>query len=189
MALYVSPNTMISDKRLLPAQREKLKEQYMPKIDHKSQHIADLNFLRTLNKKKVEYFAEIMPMTLHSSHRLTDSMAKETLAKAKKGYKEALDEVKRLTGKINLITRELNDVVKEMYRQYKYYLSVRPGVDSRKKESTTTKTEKSCGCQNCFKMSRNELCKLINELSDALLNSDPNEDDFRLILVDKAHRN
>ena len=188
MALYVSPNTMISDKRLLPAQREKLEEQYMTKIDHKSQLIADLNFLRTLHKKKVEHFAEIMPMTLHSSHRLTDSLAKETLAKAKKGYKEALDEVKRLTGKINLITRELNDGVKEMYERYKYYLSVRPGAQ-RKKESTTTKTEKSCDCQNCFKMSRNELCKLINELSDALLNSDPNEDDFRLVLVDKAHRN
>ena len=188
MALYVSPNTMISDKRLLPAQREKLEEQYMTKIDHKSQLIADLNFLRTLHKKKVEHFAEIMPMTLLSSHRLTDSLAKETLAKAKKGYKEALDEVKRLTGKINLITRELNDVVKEMYERYKYYLSVQKGADFRKKESTP-KTEKSCGCQNCFKMSRNELCKLINELSDALLNSDPNEDDFRLFLVDKAHRN
>ena len=188
MALYVSPNTMISDERLLPAQREKLEEQYMPKIDHKSQLIADLNFLRTLHKKKVEHFAEIMPMTLLSSHRLTDSLAKETLAKAEKGYKEALDEVKRLTGKINLITRELNDVVKEMYERYKYYLSVQKGADFRKKESTP-KTEKSCGCQNCFKMSRNELCKLINELSDALLNSDPNEDDFRLFLVDKAHRN
>ena len=188
MALYVSPNTMISDKRLLPAQREKLEEQYMPKIDHKSQLIADLNFLRTLHKKKVEHFAEIMPMTLLSSHRLTDSLAKETLAKAEKGYKEALDDVKRLTGKINLITRELNDVVKEMYERYKYYLSVQKGADFRKKESTP-KTEKSCGCQNCFKMSRNELCKLINELSDALLNSDPNEDDFRLFLVDKAHRN
>lgn len=188
MALYVSPNTMISDERLLPAQREKLEEQYMTKIDHKSQLIADLNFLRTLHKKKVEHFAEIMPMTLLSSHRLTDSLAKETLAKAEKGYKEALDEVKRLTGKINLITRELNDVVKEMYERYKYYLSVQKGADFRKKESTP-KTEKSCGCQNCFKMSRNELCKLINELSDALLNSDPNEDDFRLFLVDKAHRN
>ena len=188
MALYVSPNTMISDKRLLPAQREKLEEQYMTKIDHKSQLIADLNFLRTLHKKKVEHFAEIMPMTLLSSHRLTDSLAKETLAKAEKGYKEALDDVKRLTGKINLITRELNDVVKEMYERYKYYLSVQKGADFRKKESTP-KTEKSCGCQNCFKMSRNELCKLINELSDALLNSDPNEDDFRLFLVDKAHRN
>lgn len=188
MALYVSPNTMISDKRLLPAQRENLEEQYMTNIDHKSQLIADLNFLRTLHKKKVEYFAEIMPMTLHSSYRLTASLAKETLDKAKKCHQEALDEVKRLTGKINLITRELNDVVKEMYRQYKYYLSVQKGADFRKKESTP-KTEKSCGCQNCFKMSRNELCKLINELSDALLNSDPNEDDFRLVLVDKAHRN
>ena len=185
MALYVSPNTMISDKRLLPAQREKLEEQYMTKIDHKSQLIADLNFLRTIQKKKVEHLADL---TLLCSHRLMNSLAEEMLAKAKKCHQEALDEVKRLTGKINLITRELNDVVKEMYRQYKYYLSVRPGAQ-RKKESTTTKTEKSCGCQNCFKMSRNELCKLINELSDALLNSDPNEDDFRLILVDKAHRN
>ena len=185
MALYVSPNTMISDKRLLPAQREKLEEQYMPKIDHKSQHIADLNFLRTIQKKKVEHLADL---TLLCSHRLTNSLAEEMLAQAEKCHKEALDEVKRLTGKINLITRELNDVVKEMYRQYKYYLSVRPGAQ-RKKESTTTKTEQSCGCQNCFKMSRNELCKLINELSDALLNSDPNEDDFRLVLVDKAHRN
>ena len=185
MALYVSPNTMISDERLLPAQREKLEEQYMPKIDHKSQHIADLNFLRTIQKKKVEHLADL---TLLCSHRLTNSLAEEMLAQAEKCHKEALDEVKRLTGKINLITRELNDVVKEMYRQYKYYLSVRPGAQ-RKKESTTTKTEKSCGCQNCFKMSRNELCKLINELSDALLNSDPNEDDFRLVLVDKVHRN
>ena len=184
MALYVSPNTMISDKRLLPAQREKLKEQYMPKIDHKSLHIADLNFLRTIQKKKVEHLADL---TLLCSHRLMNSLAEEMLAQAKKCHKEALDEVKRLTGKINLITRELNDVVKEMYGQYKYYLSVRPGAQ-RKKESTP-KTEKSCGCQNCFKMSRNELCKLINELSDALLNSDPNEDDFRLVFVDKAHRN
>lgn len=187
MALYVSPNTMISDERLLPAQREKLKEQYMPKIDHKSQHIADLNFLRTLQKKKVEYFADL---TLLCSHRLTNSLTKEMLVKAQKCHQEALDEVKRLTGKINLITRELNDVVKEMYERYKFYLSARKGADFRKKDSTPkTKTEKSCGCQNCFKMNRNELRKLINELSDALLNSDPNEDDFRLVLVDKAHRN
>lgn len=186
MALYVSPNTMISDKRLLPAQREKLKEQYMPKIDHKSKHIADLNFLRTIQKKKVAHLANL---TLLCSHRLTNSLTKEMLAQAEKCHKEALDEVNRLAGKISLITRELNDVVKEMYGQYKYYLSARKGADSRKKESTTTKTEQSCGCQNCFKMSRNELCKLINELSDALLNSDPNEDDFRLVLVDKAHRN
>ena len=186
MALYVSPNTMISDERLLPAQREKLEEQYMSKIDHKSQHIADLNFLRTIQKKKVEHLADL---TLLCSHRLTNSLAEEMLAQAEKCHKEALDEVKRLTGKINLITRELNDVVKEMYKRYTYYLSVQKGADVRKKESTTTKTEKSCDCQNCFKMSRNELCKLINELSDALLNSDPNEDDFRLVFVDKAHRN
>lgn len=186
MALYVSPNTMISDERLLPAQREKLKEQYMPKIDHKSQHIADLNFLRTIQKKKVEHLADL---TLLCSHRLTNSLAEEMLAQAEKCHKEALDEVKRLTGKINLITRELNDVVKEMYGQYKYYLSVQKGADFRKKETPKAKNEKTCGCQNCFKMSRHELCKLINELSDALLNSDPNEDDFRLILVDKAHRN
>ncbi len=187
MALYVSPNTMISDERLLPAQREKLEEQYMPKIDHKSKHIADLNFLRTIQKKKVEHLADL---TLLCSHRLTNSLAEEMLAQAEKCHKEALDEVKRLTGKINLITRELNDVVKEMYERYKYYLSARKGADSRKKDSTPkTKTEKPCGCQNCFKMSRNELRKLINELSDALLNSDPNEDDFRLVLVDKAHRN
>lgn len=185
MALYVSPNKMISDERLLPAQREKLEEQYMLKIDHKSQLIADLNFLRTIQKKKVEHLADL---TLLCSHRLTNSLTKEMLAQAEKCHKEALDEVKRLTGKINLITRELNDVVKEMYERYKFYLSARKGADFRKKDSTT-KTEKSCGCQNCFKMSRNELCKLINELSDALLNSDPNEDDFCLILVDKAHRN
>ncbi len=187
MVLYVSPNTMISDKRLLPAQREKLEEQYMLKIDHKSQLIADLNFLRTVQKKKVEHFADL---TRRSSHRLTNSLAKETLAKAKNCYKEALDEVKRLSGKIKLITSELNDVVKEMYEQYKYYLSAARKADLRKKESTPkAKNEKTCGCQNCFKMSRRELRKLINELSDALLNSDPNEDDFRLILVDKAHRN
>ena len=113
MALYVSPNTMISDERLLPAQREKLEEQYMPKIDHKSQHIADLNFLRTIQKKKVEHLADL---TLLCSHRLTNSLAKEMLAVAEKCHKEALDEVKRLTGKINLITRELNDVVKEIAR-------------------------------------------------------------------------
>lgn len=192
MALYVSPNTMISDERLLPAQREKLEEQYMPKIDHKSQHIADLNFLRTIQKKKVEHLAEVMTMTQHTrlnSHRLSDDLAKETITKTYDCYREALDEVKRLTGKINLITRELNDVVKEMYGQYKYYLSARPDRGLRKKETPKAKNEKTCGCQNCFKMSRNELKKLITELSDALLNSDPNEDDFRLILVNKAHRN
>lgn len=192
MALYVSPNTMISDERLLPAQREKLEEQYMPKIDHKSQLIADLNFLRTIQKKKVEHFAEVMTMTQHTrlnSHRLLDDLAKETITKTYDCYREALDEVKRLTGKISLITSELNDVVKEMYERYKYYLSARPDRGVRKKETPKSKTEKTCGCQNCFKMSRNELKKLINELSDALLNSDPNEDDFRLILVDKAHRN
>lgn len=187
MALYVSPNTMISDKRLLLAQRQELKEQYMTKIDHKSQLIADLNFLRSLQKKKLEHFAEIIP-ELRAMYMRLDSLVKETLFKAETCYREAHDEVKRLTGKINLITRELNDVVKEMYGQYKYYLSVRSGA-RRKKESTTTKTEKSCSCQNCFKMNRAELCKLINELSDALLNSDPNEDDFRLVIVDKAHRN
>ena len=185
MALYVSPNTMISDERLLPVQRKKLEEQYMPKIDHKSQHIADLNFLRTIQKKKVEHLADL---TLLCSDRPTmGSLAEEMLDQAEKCHQEALDEVKRLTGKINLITRELNDVVKEMYGQYKYYLSARPDRGVRKKE--TPKTEKTCGCQNCFKMSRNELKKLINELSDALISSDPNEDDFRLILVDKAHRN
>lgn len=186
MALYVSPNTMISDERLLPAQREKLEEQYMPKIDHKSQQIADLNFLRTIQKKKVEHLADL---TLLCSHRLMDSLAEEMLAYAEKCHKEALDEVKRLTGKINLITRELNDVVKEMYERYKYYLSVRPGAGLRKKETPKAKNEKTCGCQNCFKMSRNELRKLIDELSNALRDSDPNEDDFRLILVNKAHRN
>ena len=190
MALYVSPNTMISDKRLLLAQRQELKEQYMTKIDHKSQLIADLNFLRSLQKKKLEHFAEIIP-ELRARYWLLDSLAKETLFKAETYYREAHDEAKRLTGKINLITRELNDVVKEMYGQYKYYLSVRsPETDIRKKKSTPkTKTEKSCSCQNCFKMSRKELCKLINKLSDALLNSDPNEDDFRLVIVDKAHGN
>lgn len=189
MALYVSPNTMINDKRLLPAQREKLEEQYMPKVDHKSQLIADLNFLRTIQKKKVEHLAEIMPMALHSAHKLSDGLGKETLDKAVDCHQEALDEVKRLTGKINLITRELNDVVKEMYERYTYYLSARPGAVGRKKETPKAKTEKSCGCQNCFKMNRDELAKFIGKLSDALLNSDPNEDDFRLVLVDKAHRN
>ena len=192
MTLYVSPNTMISDKRLLLAQRQELKEQYMTKIDHKSQLIAELNFLRSLQKKKLEHFAEIIPK-LRAMDMQLDSRVKERLFKAETYYREAHDEVKRLTGKINLITRELNDVVKEMYEQYKYCLSHRRGADFRafrKKESTPkTKTEKSCGCQNCFKMSRNELCKLINKLSDALLNSDPNEDDFRLVIVDKAHRN
>ena len=188
MALYVSPNTMINDKRLLLAQRQELKEQYMTKIDHKSQLIADLNFLRSLQKKKLEHFAEIIP-EFRTRYWLLDS----TLIKAETYYREAHDEVKRLTGKINLITRELNDVVKEMYERYKYYLSHRRGADFRafrkKKSTPKTKTEKSCSCQNCFKMSRKELCKLINKLSNALLNSDPNEDDFRLVIVDKAHRN
>ena len=188
MALYVSPNTMISDERLLPAQREKLEEQYMPKVDHKSQHIADLNFLRTIQKKKVEHLADL---TLLCSHRLTNSLAEEMLAQAEKCHKEALDEVKRLTGKINLTTRELNDVVKEMYERYKYYLSTRPGAVGRKKETPKTKNEKTCGCQNCFKMNRDELAKFIGKLADVFLNSDPNEDDFRIILSldNKARRN
>lgn len=186
MALYVSPNTMINDERLLPAQREKLKEQYMPKVDHKSQHIADLNFLRTIQKKKVEHLADL---TLLCSHRPTDSLAKEMLTQAEKCHQDALDEVKHLTGKINHITRELNDVVKEMYERYTYYLSIRPGATVRKKETPKAKTEKTCGCQNCFKMNRDELAKFIGKLADVFLNSDPNEDDFRIVIVDKARRN
>ena len=189
MALYTSPNKMITDMRLLPGQRATLQHDFMPKIEHKSQLIADLNFVRTIAKKKAAFYWDVNSMVSHRAPDLSDNLTAATLSDAQLKHEDALKHVRGLTDKINTVTRELNAVVKEMYERYKYYLSVLPEAKPKaKKASPKAKTEKAHIRQNCIRMNRHELCKFISGLADAL-RSNPNENDFCINLITKAHGN
>lgn len=188
MALYTSPKKMIADTRLNPAQRQAL-EDFMPKIEHKSQLIADLNFVRTIAKKKAAFYWDVNSMVSHRAPDLTDSLVAATLSDAQVKHEDALKQVRGLTDKINTITKELNAVVKSMHERYKYYLSVVPAKPKAKaKVAPKAKTEKSCIRQNCIRMNRHELRRFITGLATAL-RSNPNEDDFCINLITKAHGN
>lgn len=189
MALYTSPKTMISDKRLNPAQRELLEHYFMPKIDHKSQLIADLNFVRTIAKKKAAFYWDVNTMVSHRAPDLSDNLTAATLSDAQVKHGDALKQVRGLTDKINTVTKELNAVVKEMHERYKYYLSVTPTKPKAKAKATPkAKTGKPAIRQNTIRMNRHELCKFINGLA-AALRSNPNENDFCINLITKAHGN
>lgn len=189
MALYTSPKTMVTDARLNEAQRAELRTQYMDKVEHKSQLIADLNFVRTVAKKKAQFYWDVNTMVSHRSPDLTDSLVAATLSDAQLTYEGTLDHIRKLTDKINTVTKELNAVVKKMDAHYKYYLSVRPEVKPKAKNvSPKAKTEKAHIRQNCIHMNRHELCKFISGLADAL-RSNPNENDFCINLITKAHGN
>ena len=150
MALYTSPNKMITDMRLLPGQRATLQHDFMPKIEHKSQLIADLNFVRTIAKKKAAFYWDVNSMVSHRAPDLSDNLTAATLSDAQLKHEDALKHVRGLTDKINTVTRELNAVVKEMYERYKYYLSVLPEAKPKaKKASPKAKTEKAHIRQNC----------------------------------------
>ena len=189
MALYISPKKMLTDSRLNPAQREALEHDFMDKIEHKSQLIKDLNFIRTVAKKKAAFFWDVNTMVSHRAPDLSDSLTAATLSDAQLKHEDAVKHVRGQTDKINTVTRELNAVVKEMYERYKYYLSVVPTQPKAKaKVAPKAKTEKAHIRQNCIRMNRHELCKFISGLADAL-RSNPNENDFCINLITKAHGN
>lgn len=181
MALYTSPKKMITDTRLNAAQRQAL-EHFMPKIEHKSQLIADLNFVRTVAKKKAQFYYDVNTMVSHRAPDLTDSLVAATLSDAQLKHLDAVKHVRGLTDKINTVTKELNAVVKEMYECYKYYLS------AVKKVAPKAKTGKPAIRQNTIHMNRHELTKFINGLV-AALRQNPGEDDFNINLITAVRGN
>lgn len=188
MALYTSPKQMITDTRLNAAQRQAL-EHFMPKIEHKSQLIADLNFIRTVAKKKAAFYWDVNTMVSHRSPDLSDNLVAATLADAQLKHEDALKHVRGLTDKINTVTKELNAVVKEMYEGYKYYLSVAPTKPKAKAKATPkAKTGKPVIRQNTIHMNRHELTKFINGLV-AALRQNPNEQDFNINLITAVRGN
>lgn len=189
MALYTSPKTMIADKRLNPAQRQALEHDFMDKIEHKSQLIADLNFIRTVAKKKAAFYWDVNTMVSHRAPDLSDNLTAATLSDAQLKHEDALKHVRGLTDKINTVTKELNAVVKEMYERYKYYLSVRPEAKPKaKKAAPKAKTGKPAIRQNTIHMNRHELTKFINGLV-AALRQNPNEDNFNINLITAVRGN
>lgn len=189
MALYTSPKQMITDTRLRPGHRVSLEDEFMSKIEHKSQLIADLNFVRTVAKKKAQFYWDVNTMVSHRSPDLTDSLVAATLSDAQVKHEDALKQVRGLTDKINTVTKELNAVVKAMYEGYKYYLEIAAKDKPKaKKVAPKAKTDKAGIHQNCIRMNRHELCKFINGLT-AALRSNPNENDFCINLITKARGN
>lgn len=188
MALYTSPKQMITDTRLNPAQRQAL-EHFMPKIEHKSQLIADLNFVRTVAKKKAQFYWDVNTMVSHRAPDLSDNLVAATLADAQLKHEDALKHVRGLTDKINTVTKELNAVVKEMYEGYKYYLSVAPTKPkAKKKVAPKAKTGKPAIRQNTIHMNRHDLTKFINTLVGAL-RQNPDENDFNINLITAVRGN
>lgn len=195
MALYTSPKKMIADTRLNPAQREALEHDFLPKIDHKSQLIADLNFVRTVAKKKAQFYWDVNTMVSHRAPDLSDNLVAATLADAQLKHEDAVKHVRGLTDKINTVTKELNAVVKEMDARHKYYLSVVPTKPKAKaKVAPKAKTGKpdvdfnTRIRQNTIHMNRHELTKFINGLV-AALRQNPGEDDFNINLITAVRGN
>lgn len=188
MALYTSPKKMLTDARLNPAQREALEHDFLDKIEHKSQLIADLNFIRTVAKKKAKFYWDVNTMVSHRAPDLTDSLVAATLSDAQLKHEDTLVAIRKHTDKINTVTKELNAVVKEMYERYKYYLSVVPAKPKAKKVAPKAKTGKREVRQNCIHMNRYELTKFVNTLI-AALRQNPKEQDFQINLLTAVRGN
>jgi len=203
MALYISPKEMLTDSRLNKAQVADLNE-YMPKIKHKSQLIKDLNFVRTVAKKKAQFYWDVNTMVSHRAPDLTDSLVAATLSDAQLKHEDALKHVRKLTDKINTVTKELNAVVAEMFTYYNYMLKVAER-NSKAAEKMTKKANDACReakkkmtksgipikpaiRQNTIHMNRHELTKFINGLV-AALRQNPNENDFNINLITAVRGN
>jgi len=189
MALYISPKEMLTDSRLNKAQVADLNE-YMPKIRHKSQLIKDLNFVRTVAKKKAQFYWDVNTMVSHRAPDLTDSLVAATLSDAQLKHEDALKHVRKLTDKINTVTKELNAVVKEMYKLYAHITTslALQKVKEAKKVAPKAKTGKPAIRQNTIHMNRHELTKFINGLV-AALRQNPNENDFNINLITAVRGN
>ena len=196
MALYISPKEMITDARLNDAQRFDLND-YMPKIEHKSQLIKDLNFVRTVAKKKAAFYWDVNTMVSHRAPDLSDSLTAATLSDAQLKYEDALKHVRGLTDKINTVTRELNAVVAQMHKHYTTCLEIQKKAakakakiaKARKQAKKVTPVKlKPAVRQNCIHMNRHELTKFINGLVGAL-RQNPNENDFQINLITAVRGN
>lgn len=193
MALYISPKEMLADKRLNDAMRYDLNE-YMPKIEHKSQLIKDLNFVRTVAKKKAAFYWDVNTMVSHRAPDLSDNLTAATLSDAQLKYEDALKHVRGLTDKINTVTKELNAVVAEMHKFYTTSLAIQKAKAAKAKASKTKATPKAktegkpAIRQNTIHMNRYELTKFINGLV-AALRQNPKMDDFNINLITAVRGN
>lgn len=200
MALYTSPKTMIADTRLNKAQVADL-EEYMPKIEHKSQLIKDLNFVRTVAKKKAQFYWDVNTMVSHRAPDLSDNLTAATLSDAQLKHEDAVKHVRGLTDKINTVTRELNAVVAQMHKHYTTCLAIQKKAAEAKakiekarkqaKKVTPVKPDVDFNTrirQNTIHMNRHELTKFINGLVTAL-RQNPNEDDFNINLITAVRGN
>lgn len=187
---------MITDARLNDAQRFDLND-YMPKIEHKSQLIKDLNFVRTVAKKKAAFYWDVNTMVSHRAPDLSDSLTAATLSDAQLKYEDALKHVRGLTDKINTVTRELNAVVAQMHKHYTTCLEIQKKAakakakiaKARKQAKKVTPVKlKPAVRQNCIHMNRHELTKFINGLVGAL-RQNPNENDFQINLITAVRGN
>ena len=194
MALYISPKEMIADSRLNEAQRVDLNE-YMPKIEHKSQLIKDLNFVRTVAKKKAAFYWDVNTMVSHRAPDLSDNLTAATLSDAQLKHEDAIKHVRGLTDKINTVTRELNAVVAQMYKHYTACLAIqkkaaeaKAKIEKARKQAKKVTPVKPAIRQNTIHMNRHELTKFINGLV-AALRQNPNEDDFNINLITAVRGN
>lgn len=192
MALYISPKEMLTDSRLNKAQVADL-EEYLPKIEHKSQLIKDLNFVRTVAKKKAQFYWDVNTMVSHRAPDLSDNLTAATLSDAQLKHEDAVKHVRGLTDKINTVTRELNAVVADMYKHYDVCLAIQKKKAAEvkaktKKAAPKAKTDKPAIRQNTIHMNRHELTKFINGLV-AALRQNPGEDDFNINLITAVRGN
>lgn len=189
MALYISPKEMIADTRLNEAQRFDLNE-YMPKIEHKSQLIKDLNFVRTVAKKKAAFYWDVNTMVSHRAPDLSDNLTAATLSDAQLKYEDALKHVRGLTDKINTVTRELNAVVAQMHKHYTTCLAIQKKAKIQKARKQVKKDipAKPAIRQNTIHMNRAELTRFISGLVTAL-REHPNEQDFNINLITAVRGN
>lgn len=179
---------MLTDSRLNGAQIADLDE-YMPKIEHKSQLIKDLNFVRTVAKKKAQFYWDVNTMVSHRAPDLSDNLTAATLADAQLKHEDAVKHVRGLTDKINTVTRELNAVVADMYKHYNVCLEIQKKKAAEAKKATkATPKAKPAIRQNTIHMNRHELTKFINGLV-AALRQNPNEDDFNINLITAVRGN
>ena len=199
MALYISPKEMLADTRLPEATRNALARNYAGKIEHKSQLIADLNFVRTIAKKKAAFYWDVNTMVSHRAPDLSDNLTAATLSDAQLKHEDALKHVRGLTDKINTVTRELNALVKEMYGCYTSQLNAwkanqklakeaKAKIEKARKQAKKVTPVKPAIRQNTIHMNRHELTKFINGLV-AALRQNPGEDDFNINLITAVRGN
>lgn len=190
---------MLADNRLPLTTRDALARNYMGKIDHKSQLIADLNFVRTVAKKKAQFYWDVNTMVSHRAPDLSDNLTAATLSDAQLKYEDALKHVRGLTDKINTVTKELNAVVKEMYGCYTSQLNAwkanqklakeaKAKIEKARKDAKKVTPVKPAIRQNTIHMNRHELTKFINGLV-AALRQNPGEDDFNINLITAVRGN